>query len=69
MEFSRPELWSGWPFPSAGDLPNLGIEPRSPVLQADSLPAEPLGKPINKIKNQITLVKPTEGSVMIIPLQ
>ena len=68
MEFSRPEHWSGWPFPSPGDLPNLGIEPRSPALQADSLPAEPPGKPINTIKNQITLVKPTEGSVMIIPL-
>ena len=41
MEFSRPEYWSGWPFPSPGDLPNPGIEPRSPALQADSLPAEP----------------------------
>ena len=45
MEFSRPEYWSGQPFPSPGDLPNPGIEPRSPVLQADSLPAEPQGKP------------------------
>ena len=34
-------------FPSPGDLPNLGIEPRSPTLQADSLPAEPQGKPKN----------------------
>ena len=40
-EFSRPEYWSGEPFPSPGDLPNPGIEPRSPALQADSLPAEP----------------------------
>ena len=40
MEFSRPEYWSGWPFPSPGDLPNPGIKPRSPPLQADSLPAE-----------------------------
>ena len=47
MEFSRPEYWSGWPFPSAGDLPNPGIEPRSPALQADSLPTEPQGKPKN----------------------
>ena len=39
---SRPEHWS---FPSPGDLPNPGIEPRSPALQADSLPAEPAGKP------------------------
>ena len=40
MEFSRPEYWSGLPFPSPGDLTNPGIEPRSPALQADSLPAE-----------------------------
>ena len=45
MGFSRPEHWSGEPFPSPGDLPNPGIEPRSPALQADSLPAEPPGKP------------------------
>ena len=36
MEFSRPEYWSEWPFPSPGDLPNPGIEPRSPAMQADS---------------------------------
>ena len=40
MEFSRPEYWSGSPFPSPKDLPNPGIEPRSPTLEADSLPAE-----------------------------
>ena len=45
MEFSRPEYWSGQPFPSPGAFPNPGIKPRSPVLQADSLPAEPQGKP------------------------
>ena len=45
MEFSRPEYWSDWPFPSPGDLPYPRIEPRSPTLQADSLPAEPQGKP------------------------
>ena len=39
-EFSRPEHWSVEPFPSPGDLPNPGIEPGSPALQADSLPAE-----------------------------
>ena len=44
MEFSRPKYCSGQPFPSPGDLPNPGIEPRSPALQADSLPAEPQGK-------------------------
>ena len=40
-----PEYWSGSLFPSLGDLPNPGIEPRSPTLQADSLPAEPPEKP------------------------
>ena len=40
----RPEHWSGQLFPSPGDLPNPGIEPRSPTLQADSLPAEPQEK-------------------------
>ena len=45
MDFSRPEYWSGYPFPSPGDHPNPGIEPRSPALQADFLPAEPERKP------------------------
>ena len=36
MGFSRQEYWSGLPFPSPGDLPNSGIEPRSPALQADA---------------------------------
>ena len=45
MEFSRQEYWSGLPFPSPGDLPNPGIEPRSPSLQADTLLSEPPGKP------------------------
>ena len=44
MEFSRQEYWSGLPFPSPGDLPNPGIEPRSPTLQADALLSEPPGK-------------------------
>ena len=35
MEFSRPEYWSGWLFPSPRELPNPGIEPRSPTLHAD----------------------------------
>ena len=46
MEFSKPEYWSGLPCPPPGDLPNPGIEPRSPALQADSLQSEPLGKTI-----------------------
>ena len=45
MRFSRQEYWSGLPFPSPGDLPNPGIEPWSPALQADLLPSEPPGKP------------------------
>ena len=44
MRFSRPEYWSGQLFPSPRDLPNPGIEPRSPTLQADSLSTEPSGK-------------------------
>ena len=44
--FSRQEYWSGLPFPSPGDLPNPGIEPRSSALQEDSLPSEPTGKPV-----------------------
>ena len=43
MGFSSQEYWSGLPFPSPGDLPDPGIEPGSPELQADSLPSEPLG--------------------------
>ena len=43
-EFSRQEYWSGLPFPSLGDLPDPGIEPRSPALQADSFSSEPSGK-------------------------
>ena len=44
MEFSRPEYCSGLPFPSAGDLPDPGIEPGSPASQAGPLPSEPPGK-------------------------
>ena len=43
------EYWSGLPFPSPGDLPNPGIEPRSPTLQADALPSEPPGKPQHRL--------------------
>ena len=41
MGFSRQEYWSGLPFPSPGDLPDPGIEPRSPALEADALTSEP----------------------------
>ena len=44
MGFSRQEYWSGLPFPSPGHLPNPGIDPRSPALQADSLPTEPANR-------------------------
>ena len=44
MEFSRREYWSWLPFPSPADLPDPGIKPRSPALQADSLPSELPGK-------------------------
>ena len=42
MGFSRQEYWSGLPFPSPGDLPDPGIKPRSPALQADALTSEPI---------------------------
>ena len=45
MGFSRQEYWSGLPFPSPGDLPNPGIEPRSPASQTDALASELPGKP------------------------
>ena len=52
MEFSRQEYWSGLPFPSPGDLPSQGLEPRSPEFQADSLPSEIPGRP-----NQMGMLK------------
>ena len=48
MGFSRQEYWSGLPFPPPVDLPDPGIEPGSPTLQADSLPSELPGKPLLK---------------------
>ena len=52
MEFSRQEYWSGLPFPAPGDLPNPGIEPESPALQADALPSEPPGKMLGKTEGK-----------------
>ena len=49
MEFSRPDYWSGEPFPSPGDFPKSGIKLRLSALQAYSLPAEPQGKANYKI--------------------
>ena len=65
IEFSRPEYWSGYPFPSPGKLPNPGIKPRSPALRADSLPAEPQEKPKNIGVGSLSLLQrifPTQGS-------
>ena len=51
------EHWSGQLFPSSGDLPNPGIEPRSPTFQADSLPAEPQGKPKNSGVGSLSILQ------------
>ena len=48
MGFSRQEYWSALPSPSPEDLPNPGIKPMFPALQADALPSEPPGKPDQK---------------------
>ena len=64
MEFSRQEYWSGLPFPSPGDLPNSGIKPGSPTLQADSLPSETPGKPHMKWNAFLNYV----GSTLVIIL-
>ena len=64
MGFSRQECWSGLPFSSPGDLPDPGIEPGSPALQADALPSEPPGKSQNKIRvsNFPTIIQHSSGS-------
>ena len=54
--FSRQEYWSRLPCPPAGDLPNSGMKPRSPALQADSLPFEPPGKPKSKSQDISNLI-------------
>ena len=56
MELSRPEYWSGQPFPSPENLPNPGIKPSS-ALQVDSLPAEPQGKPKNTGVGSLSLLQ------------
>ena len=57
MKFSRQEYWNGLLFPSPGDLPDPRIKPRSPALQADSLPAEPQGKPKNTGVGSLSLLQ------------
>ena len=59
MEFFRPEHWSGYLFPSPGDLPKPEIKPRSPTLQVDSLPAESQGKPKNTGVGSLSLLQQT----------
>ena len=66
MGFSRQECWSGLSFPSPGDLPNPGIEPGSPALQADALPSEPPGKPILK---EVSPKYALEGLMLKLKLQ
>ena len=71
MEFSRPEYWNGQPFRSPWDLPNPGIEPGSPMLQADSLPAEPQGKAKNTRVGSLSLLQqifPTQELNQGLPL-
>ena len=57
MGFSRLECWSGLPCPPQGDLPNPGIQPRPPTLQADSLSSEPPGKPKNTGVGSLSLLQ------------
>ena len=57
LGFSRQEFWSGLPCPPPGNLPNPGIEPKSPTLQVYSLPAEPPGKPNNLIMKSVKFSK------------
>ena len=72
MGFSRQEYWSGLPFPSPGDLPDSGIEPRSPLLQADALPTEPRRKPnldsIFKSRDITLLTKVRPVKAMVFPV-
>jgi len=75
MEFPRQEYWSGLPCPSPEDLPDPGIKPGSPTLQADSLPSEPPGKPhtlrrcsvfaewINVLRKQVLAQSPNRHSI------
>ena len=65
MGFSRQEYWSGFPFPSPRDLPDPGIEPGSPAVQADSLLSEPLAAATaaaKSLQSCPTLCDPIDGS-------
>ena len=68
MGFSRQEYWSGLSFPSPGDLPNPGIEPRSPALQADALTSEPPGtRPYLTGASQVALTSLVAQTVKRLP--
>ena len=69
MGFSRQEYWSRLPFPSPGDLPDPGIEPEFPALEADSLLSEPPGKPrLYKTDSQISIPVQSEVKVLVTEL-
>ena len=59
------EYWSGLLFPSPRDLPNLGIEPRSPALEAVSLPSKPPGKPSMRISKTVTVIYKKKTSLFL----
>ena len=67
MGLSRQECWSGWPFPSPGDLPDPGMEARSPALHADALPSELKGFAMlcyaKSLQSCPTLCDPIDGSL------
>ena len=65
MGFSRQEYWSGVPFPYPGDHPNPGTEPRSPELQADSLPTELQGKSLTTIVCSYLML----ATLLLLPIQ
>ena len=68
MEFSKQEYWSGLPFPFSGDLPNPGMEPRYPALQADSLLSELPVQFISVTQSCPTLYDPMDYSTPGLPV-
>ena len=66
MGFSRQEYWSGSLFPSPGDLPDPGIEPRSAALEADALTSEPPGKLARFLHFPMALASPLKVPIMLL---